>query len=210
MDIDLNQPAAGDQNLILPQAEPFPSMAPRTAAATGFFRSPEKPYEESESESVTAPLQRKRRGPKLLPRDEVQELHNADLAQWNKDYLMNMDAAKLAKAKHKSTAVAKQNAAFWVFGSGIGGVGASKINHPLAMFAGDALAKTFTGAPISGGTKKRSRSGEDEEEEESDSSEAKRARLRQGAEEEIGRGEELIIGADEPLGMPTDEVSCGR
>ncbi|KAI4176877.1 MAG: hypothetical protein LQ343_000734 [Gyalolechia ehrenbergii] len=200
MDLDVDFPRADDEDLILPQAEAFPPTAPQATGGTA-------PLDETSSEAAVAPQQRKPRQPKELPVDRTQELRNADLAQWNNEYLANMDDAKKSKLQHKSTAVAKQNAAFWVFGAGIGGIGAgmgaSRMKGPLAeMFAGDALMRNLTGAPASVAGSKRSRSGE--EEDESDS-EARRVRMREDGEE-IGRAQGFNLEDDDTMVLPGSEV----
>lgn len=200
MDLDVNFPRADDEDLVLPQAEAFPRMAPQAPTGTAAV-------DESSSEAALAPQQRKRREPKELPVDRIQELRNADLAQWNNEYIANMDQARKSKFQHKSTTFAKQNAAFWVYGAGIGGIGAgmgaSGMKGPLAeMFAGNALMQALTGTSASGAGKKRSRSGD--EGDQSDS-EARRVRMREG--EEVGRAQGLNLEDDDTMVLPGSEVS---
>ncbi|KAL8723125.1 MAG: hypothetical protein Q9225_000529 [Loekoesia sp. 1 TL-2023] len=205
MDLDVNFPRADDEDLVLPQAEAFPPMAPQAPTGTAAL-------DEFSSEAVVAPQQRKRREPKELPVDRIQELRNADLAQWNNEYLANMDQARKSKLQHKRATFAKQNAAFWVFGAGIGGIGAgtgaSGMKGPLTeIFAGDALMQALTGTPASGAGKKRSRSGD--EGDQSDS-EARRVRMREG-EEEVGRAQGLNLEDDDTMVLPGSEaIEMGR
>lgn len=193
MDVDVDIPRFDDDDVILPQAEPFPEMVRPEADLSGPL--PKVPEESESSESVEAP-QRKRRAPKELPIDERQELHNADLAQWKNEYLANMAEATEAKNAHKAVTLAKKNAAYWVVGAGIGGVGAglgvSKMKSPLDMFAGDAMMEALTGIKTSTAGQKRGR--DDDEDHESDS-EARRTRIRDD-EEQIGRGERMILDDD--------------
>ncbi|KAL8938250.1 MAG: hypothetical protein Q9211_003297 [Gyalolechia sp. 1 TL-2023] len=200
MDLDVDFPRADDGDLILPQAEAFPPIAPQGPSGTA-------PLDESSSEAAVAPQQRRARQPKELPVDLTQELRNADLAQWNNEYLANMDNAKKSKLQHKSAAVAKQNAAFWVFGQGIGGIGAGKgasqMKGPLAeMFAGDALMRNLTGAPASVAGSKRSRTGDDNDEHDS---EARRVRIREDGGE-VGRAQGFNLDDDDTMVLPGSEV----
>lgn len=203
MDLDLDFPRFDDDDIVLPDAEPFPEMV---LPGTSIHRaSSEVPREHESSDSAEAPLRRKRRGPKLLPVDQRMELHNADLAQWKKDYAENMAEAIEAKKHHKAPALAKKNAAFWVFGSGIGGVGAglgiSKLKSPLDMFAGDAMMEALTGIRTSTAGQKRSRDSENGRDSES---ETRRVRSRAMNEsDQIGRGEGLMLDDD---GMLMSEV----
>ncbi|KAL8939200.1 MAG: hypothetical protein Q9216_003494 [Gyalolechia sp. 2 TL-2023] len=205
MDLDIGIPRADDEDLIFPQAEAFPPTTAQALAGTA-------PLDESASEAAIAPQQRRSRQPKELPVDRTQELRNADLAQWNNEYLANMDEAKKSKHQHKSTAVARQNAAFWVFGAGIGGtgagMGASQMKGPLAeMFAGDALMRLLTGAPASVAGSKRSRS---EDEGDGTDSETRRVRIRED-EKELGRAQGLMLDDDDTMVLPGSEaIEMGR
>ncbi|KAL9029451.1 MAG: hypothetical protein Q9196_002310 [Gyalolechia fulgens] len=205
MDLDVDFPRADDGDLILPQAEAFPPIAPQGPSGTA-------PLDESSSEAAVAPQQRRARQPKELPVDLTQELRNADLAQWNNEYLANMDDAKKSKLQHKSAAFAKQNAAFWVFGQGIGGIGAGKgasqMKGPLAeMFAGDALMRNLTGAPASVAGSKRSRTGDDNDEHDS---EARRVRIREDGGE-VGRAQGFNLDDDDTMVLPGSEaIEMGR
>ncbi|KAL8684850.1 MAG: hypothetical protein Q9218_008106, partial [Villophora microphyllina] len=197
MDVDLNFPLADDGDLILPQAEPFPPIGPQ---GTGLLRSSAAPRDEPSSEESAIAPQRKRREPKTLPYDRTQELRNTILAQWSTDYLTNMEEARKLKLPRKSALITKQNAAFWVFGAGIGGVsisrGGSNMKGPLAdMFSGDALMAALTGfsAPSTG--RKRNRSGDDDE---ASDSEERRVKMRQD-DGEVGRAQGLILDDDDAL-----------
>ncbi|KAL8869607.1 MAG: hypothetical protein Q9174_004150 [Haloplaca sp. 1 TL-2023] len=200
MDVDLNFPTAEDEDLILPQAEPFPS------AGKGFLQ--QEDY--SSSEAAAARQQRKPRGPKVLPVDDPQELRHSVLSQWNDNYLANMQETKKAKAQRKDAADAKGNAAYFVFGAGIGGCGVgrglSNMKSPLAdMFSGEALMRRVTGAS----TLKRSHDGSQDLESDS---EERRVRMRE-AEGEVGRGQGLNLEDDNDMALPTghdDEIELGR
>ena len=197
MDLDsaLRDMEAGDHGNILPAVEPFPEMAAPAAGQHGFLKSISVQVEDEElSESAEAPLNRRPRGPRVLPMDATQELRGSHLTDWNNNYVQNMAAASHQKLLHKLPYQAKKNAAAWVFGSGIGGVGlglgSSKLPSPLDMFAGDKLMEALTGVELSVARKKRGRSEEEDRESES---EGRRTRLRSDEGEQVGRGNGLML-----------------
>ncbi|KAF6219582.1 hypothetical protein HO133_004051 [Letharia lupina] len=212
MDLDLDLPQI-DDDIVLPDAEAFPTTALQAPAGSGILGPSSGVHEEQESsESADAPLQHKRRTPKTLPVDEMQELHNTDLTQWKTDYLANMAEATAAKRSHKAPVLAKKNAAFWVVGAGIGGVGAglgsSKLQSPLDMFAGEAMMEALTGVRISIAGQKR---GRDDEEDHDSGSEARRVRIRDGDGAQIGRGDDMMLDDDGTIMISgNDEVEVGR
>lgn len=203
MNLDLDLPQLDDDGILLPEAEAFPEMIPQIPSETGFLRSSSAvPEEEESSESAEAPQRRKPREPRELTTDMMQELRNADLAQWNNNYVANMTSATHSKSQHKAPALSKKNAAFWVVGAGIGGVGSgigsSKLISPLDMFAGERLMQALTGveAPMAG--TKRSR---EEDGDHGSDSEERRVRMREGDGEQVGRGQEIILDEDDVMGM---------
>ena len=208
MDLDLELPQI-DDDIVLPGAEAFPTTAPRVPAASEILQSLSGLHPEQESsESAEAPLQRRRRAPKALPVDERQELHNTDLAQWKTEYLANMAEATEAKLSRKAPSHAKKNAAFWVIGVGIGGVGAglgsAKLQSPLDMFAGDTMMEALTGVQISSAGQKR---GRDKEKDQDSDSEARRVRIRDGDSDQIGRGDDMMLHDDGTIMMSASDVS---
>lgn len=208
MDLDLDLPLI-DDDVGLPDVEAVPKIAPQAPDGSGILDSALGVHQEQEpSESVEAPLLRKRRAPKVLPVDERQELHNADLAQWKVNYLGNMAEAIETKASHKAPFLAKKNAAFWVTGAGIGGVGAglgsSKLQSPLDNFAGDAIMEALTGVQLPTAGQKR---GRDEEEDHDSDSEARRVRTRDGDGDKIGRGDDRTMNDERPVMMLASDVS---
>ncbi len=210
MDLGHDFPRMDDDDLILPTAEPFPAMIIqggnlRTASS-------EARQEDESSESAEARLPRKPRAPRELPVDERQELHNADLADWKANYADNMSLAVEAKKNHKAPSLAKKNAAFWVVGAGIGGVGTglgiSKLQSPLDMFAGDSMMEALTGFETTMAGLKRGREGEEDL---GSDSEARRVRMRDGESDQIGRGDGLILNEDEGAAvLPAEEVRHGH
>ena len=208
LDLDLDLPRLHEDDDMLPPPEPFPPMAPQAPGEPGFLRSSsEAPHEES-SESAEAPARRRPRAPRVFGMDGQKSLRNAHLASWNNNYAANMADAARAKLQHKVPAVAKKNAAFWVYGAGIGGVGmglgGSKLASPLDMFAGDSLVTALIGvAPETTG---RKRSHAEDEEHEIDS-ETRRVRMRSSDGDQIGRGDNLVLPDDDTMGIPGDDVS---
>ena len=212
MDLDLDLPNFNNDDPLLPlDAEPFPAMAPGAAArARRSGSSSTAPREEESSESAGAPLQRKMRVAKQLPIDERQELHNVQLEEWKNNYVANMAAAVSSKAAQKAAAIAKKNAAYWVMGFGIGGVGVgvgnAKIKGPLDVFSGPAFMDALTGAKRANIGIKRARRIESEDKDGSDS-DARRVRAREDDGEQYGRGNDNIL-QDDDTGMTlASEVS---
>ena len=180
----------GDDDLPLTEGPPF-SPARRLSASPA-ERAPHTSSarpDEQVSSSAEAP-QRKLRPPKTLRADYPQELANADLAHWNTNYLSNMAEATKIKRQHKAIALAKKNAAFWVLGQGIAGVGISlgddRVPNPLAIFSGQALFVALTGREMSPAGSKRTRSLSDDID---GDGEGRRVRARAEEEEHIGRGD---------------------
>ena len=158
--------------------------------------------------------QRRVRAPKAVEADNPQELHNADLARWNTQYLANMAEATRVKEQYKAPAQAKKNAAFWVCEQGLGGVGIGlgqdRVPGPLQMFSGRALLEALTGRETSPARSKRTRSSSGEA---AQDEEARRVRARVDEEEQVGRGEEdeggLMLGDDEELLLRQDDMVSG-
>ena len=207
MELDLDIPHF-DDNIVLPEVEAFPATAHQHPAVSGNLGSSSGAHPEQESsDSAEAPLLRKRRVPKMLPIDERQELRNADLSQWNTNYIANMADATAAKMGRKAPSIAKRNAAFWVVGAGIGGVGAglgsSNLESPLGMFAGNAIMEALTGAKITIAGQKR---GRDVEEDHDSESEARRTRIKDGDWDQLGRGEDMVFEDDGAMRISANEV----
>jgi len=201
----------GDDDLHLSDAEPFPMMS----GALGGNDRPQ-PHLVSEdrvfsqglsSESAEAPQKkRKTKAPKKLAADLDTALRNNDLLTWQREYKDNMTAGRLLNVNKKAKAQTKKNAFFFVYGSGLNGVGngvGSKIPSPLAMFSGEALLAKIAGREIAPKAKKTSKRARDAEEEEEES--IKRVRQEESQhEDEIGRGN-----FDDDLGMIMEDESTG-
>ena len=101
------------------------------------------------SSSTVAALRRKPRSARALPTDWTIELRNAELIDWNKNYLPNMREAARLKTKGTATLRAKKNAEHYVWGSGLGGIGKDFLgaqgSHPLNMYIGDKFFELITG-----------------------------------------------------------------
>ncbi|KAL5317450.1 hypothetical protein ACEPPN_014545 [Leptodophora sp. 'Broadleaf-Isolate-01'] len=191
-DGDFDMPLYGDDGLpVLPDAEPFPLM-------TGGLGGNDRPLHmsdedriisasEESSVSAEAPQRRKKKvkGPAI---DKRSETGGSILTQWIREYPQNMAAAARIKVKHRAIAQAKKNAFYYVYGSGLNGVGDSigsgKFVNPLAMFSGDALMAKITGRPIpKPKSKKRAKRVLEHEEDDEEETPNKRAR-----EDEVGGG----------------------
>ena len=208
LDLDLDLPRFDEDAEMLPPAEPFPPMLPQAPVEPGFLRSSSEAIQEESSKSAEAPARRRPRLPRVLTMDDQKSLRNADLASWNNNYASNMANATKNKLQHKASALAKKNAAFWVYGTGINGVGVRvggpKLPNPLDMFAGDSLVTDLTGVAVQTTGRKRSLTKDVGHETDS---EARRVRMRDEDEDQIGRGDNLIIPDDDTMGILGDEAS---
>jgi meiotic recombination protein REC8 len=148
-------------------------------------------------------MRRKRRPARVLPTDSRMELRNKDLADWNANYLQNMDAVIKSKKNSRVAQGAKKAAEYFVWGSGIGKFSHASANHsapnPFAMFTGDALFELATGLSRTkvAGKKHDRDSGIDDE------TQAQSRRVRQKThapdDRELGRGldDDMPLGADD-------------
>ncbi|KAL4995539.1 Rec8 like protein-domain-containing protein [Aspergillus recurvatus] len=121
-----------------------PARPVRQPVFSGGDDAPREPVETGTHEA-TAP--QRQRAPKILTSDIQTALRNVDLAAMNDDYMHNMAVAAKHKRQNRVPTQAKKNAAYWVFGLGIGsvgaGVGSSRVIHPLRSFSGDELYETL-------------------------------------------------------------------
>lgn len=154
------------------------------------------------SSTVVAHQSRRARTVRPLPVDYTMELRNKDLADWNANYLQNMNQVARIKQQYKRTQRAKKNAAYWVWGSGIGGI-ATRLKgitfNPLNDFIGNSFFELYTGI-----NKKHDRdSGIDE------ATQRESRRVRQKTDEladHLGRGQD-----DEALFLPGgDDIELPR
>ena len=189
MDVDAGQvPITNDEDVIMPEAEPFPSM---TAAG--------QEEEPPSSESAQAPQQRKTRGKAFITLDRRTQIPATVLSSWNDNYVENMRTAAREKRSHQAPWIAKANAVAWIFGRGIGDIGRQTTSigdsHPLAMFAGDRLRAALADDALSPEAEKRKRQGEEDQEADIY---GRHVRARTGSEE-VGRGENIIL--DDDMGL---------
>lgn len=202
-DGDFDMPFYGDDDLpVFPDAEPFPLM---TGGLGGSDRplhmsDEDRVFSASESSvSAEAPQRPKKKAKKLVV-DSRSEISNIALSQHIKDYHQNMAVNFRVKAKQYSNTQATKNAYYFVYGSGINGIGdgigAAKIASPLAMFSGEALMAKITGKPIpEPKSMKRAKRAFETDEQDEEETPNKRAR-----EDEVGRGnhdDEMIFNLDE-------------
>jgi meiotic recombination protein REC8 len=217
-DITFNDalPVFRDDELPLPDAPPFPPLP--HVAATPAEPAPQSSFSQPEEEvpSSAEAHQDRLRAPKVTQADWPQELANADLAKWNANYLANMAEATKIKQQHKAVRLARKNAAFWVLGRGIAGVGTcsgdDRVPNPLAIFSGHTLLEALIGRERSPSRMKRTRSPSDDRDEEG---KARCVRARGEDEQELGRddavgngAEEFILGADDSMIFPGEDVVC--
>lgn len=203
--MDLDLPILGDE---LPDADPLTTHAQQQPDNSS-------QYIES-SPAVVAPVRRKQRAARILPVDVTVQLRSKDLLDWNNNYLANMSAASQAKNQKLLARQAKQNADYWVWGAGIGGIG-SRLQGvsgptPFDMFMGDQLFEHFTGLDrsASAGMKRDRDSGIDDVTQE----ESRRVRQKpNGSSEErehVVEDEAMFIPGGDDVDLPRDEVELPR
>lgn len=164
-------------------------------------------FEETIEIEVTK--KRRVRRPKEIISDDTTALRNMTMAQWNNGYVANMTYAMKQKQQNKIPAISKKNAAFWVFGQGIGsvgvGLGMDHEAHPLRLFSGESLFEAVGGYPRREG---RKRSADD-----SEISERRRVRAREEQTEYLSRENidrlnmEVEVGRDAPSSLFDDHSS---
>ena len=159
-------------------------------------------------EIQTARTRRVRR-PKEIISDDSTALRNMTLAQWNNEYVANMIQAQKQKQQNKIPTISKKNAAFWVFGQGIGsvgvGLGMDHELHPLNLYSGEDLFEAVGGYP----QRKRGKRSVDDDEQ----SEGRRVRARDEQAEHLSRENidrlnmEVEVGRDAPSSLFDDRSS---
>ncbi|KAJ5969096.1 hypothetical protein N7501_005344 [Penicillium viridicatum] len=162
-----------------------------------------------ETIEIEATRARRVRRPKEIISDDTTALRNMTLAQWNNEYVANMIQALKQKQQNKIPTISKKNAAFWVFGQGIGsvgvGLGMDREPHPLNLYSGDDLFEAVGGYPQRKG---RKRSADDDE-----ISEGRRVRARDEQAEHLSRENidrlnmEVEVGRDAPSSVIDDHSS---
>lgn len=202
MNLELDLPKFGDEQFLLPDAEAFPELIGEAPSKEGLRRSSSAISQEDSSHRSAAWVSRKRRTPKPLPIDNAPELRNTDLARWNDEYLVNMAIETQAKLQHNATRLAKKNAAFWVGGSGIGGIGYFSQKTPLDIFAGGALMNALLNVATSVQGRKRNRKEKDDDGSDSDE---RRVRTR-GVENQLGAFDDLPANRNADATIINEEV----
>jgi meiotic recombination protein REC8 len=169
--------------------------------------------EDPSFDSAEAPnKRRKTRTKKKLSLDDTLMLVNEDLRRMRDTYLESMAKSIRHRDIHKGVMQAKRNAQYYVFGTGIMGVGnglgSFGLVSSLQSFSGGALMAKITGI-VPSTTNKRHR--EDTEKPEQDNRSPKRAR----EDDEVGRGneEQPIYNFDDDMpeeGRSSSGVEIGR
>lgn len=178
----------------------------------------QQPAEHSEqviesASSAAAPLRRKKKTAKALPKDRKLELSNNQILAWKINYLDNMKEAARARIQKYAQQQAKKNAEYYVWGAGIGGLGRDHFaaQGPLAGFMGDNLFELFTGK--SRNPKTISKRDRDSGIDEGTQQEARSKRQKTvESEEEVARGQDdeglFMLGGDEEVELPREAVSA--
>lgn len=182
-----------DEHNIIPEVEPLAAMTAEVGVRRARPRVNSSEIDQEESSLILVDARqmvRRRKVPKTLPVDLTISLRNTDLRDWQTSYGQNMLSAIQKKEGHIVTRIAKEKAYNWIFGRGIGdvgnGVGASKLQSPLAMFAGDSLKLVILGAPTSATTHPPKRGREEDDLEPL----GRNVRLRASQDlDQIGRGD---------------------
>jgi meiotic recombination protein REC8, fungi type len=204
----------GEDDPPLPELPPFPPAQHLVPTLTQQIPHSSSVRSEEEVTSSAEAPQHKARAAKVIRPDSRQELANADLAQWNTNYLTNMAEATKVKQQHKASVLAKKNATFWVLGQGIAGVGISSGDHrvpnPFEMFCGQALLAALAEREISPAGTKRTRTFSVDLDEQG---EARRVRARREEEQRVWRDEAgandrevLLLGDDDGAMFPGDDM----
>lgn len=165
-------------------------------------RPPDTRASDQSGTTVRVPQQRQKRASQYLQVDARQELTNDVLRGWTQDYLGNMEDARRVKRQHRNVFLAKKVAAYFVYGQGIGSVGAGmgqgKVAGPLIHFSGHELLEALL-APTNGQKHARSPS--------PTLSEERRVRARSDEEERGRHGEDIAMADDDGIVGMGDEVS---
>ncbi|KAJ4994305.1 hypothetical protein SVAN01_00134 [Stagonosporopsis vannaccii] len=202
---------SGQMEMDLPTyGDDLPDTKVETSTADQWIS--DRPEVIESSSSIAAPMRRKPRSAKSIPKDTRLELRNSELVDWNTKYLQNMEEAARSKIKSRMQQRAKKNAEHYVWRAGIGGLGCDPFatQGPLNRFMGDNLYQLFTGisrTPTS--TAKRNRdNGIDEATQE----EPLCKRQKTVEPEEVGRGPNdetlFMLGGDEEVELPREAAAA--
>jgi hypothetical protein len=201
--MDLDLPILGDD---LPDGEALPTVDQQ--------HSGDQIEVVHSSSTASAPMRKKRRAARVLPTDATMELKNKDLADWNANYLQNMEVITKAKKQGRVTQQAKKDAEYFLWGGGLGGIAQQFAGlpgaNPFDMFMGDNLFELYTGVSRKkvAGAKHDRDSGIDDVTQ----GESRRVRQKSGEpEDEIGRGmgdEDFFMPGGDDVELPREAVSA--
>lgn len=201
--------AQGDNHPTYPEITPFPGRTLPQIQHSSILHSSSVDRSQQEGEgsdyAVGVRMTRKTRIPKPLPLDRAMELGNSVIKAWNENYLANMARATEIKLQHKIPFLAKRNADFWIWGTGIGGIGKELgglgIPTALDIFYGTGLYETVTGfkSPAMAGSKRPL-----ETEGETTEEEGRRVRPRGEDGDEIARGNDTAVMDDDGFALNTE------
>lgn len=175
--------------------------------------------EQIQSTSTTsAPMRRKGRAPRTIPKDYTIEISNKDIASWKNNYLASMKMANRRKITGHNVQQAKKNAEHYVWISGLGGFGDRLLgdveSHPFNMFIGDNFFELVTGVSRKKVAGKRKKVDRDSGIDDGTQDESRHVRQKTAeAEDQAGRGAEddgffMAWGDDAEVELPREAVSA--
>ena len=188
-DVDDQGVFMGDDDPPLPDAAPFSA---RHASSPPPPRQSSSAHPEEVSSVIEVASQRRVRPKTAIKIDQVTQLHNNILKEWEASYLRNM-AFERQKHEHFTSSLhqSKKNAEHLVLSIGLSGLGRefdTDLEHPLRQaFGGQALFDLLTGRDSSPASKKR---GHEDDENGEDDEDGRRVRPRSDDDQEIARGED--------------------
>lgn len=162
--------------------------------------------------AATAPQHSKKL--RVIPLDDPTEVPNQILAEWNDYYIDIMESAHLERAGKVSVAQAKRNAAYWVLDQGLGEVSSNfredLVEHPLAIFSGQALLDDLIGPLKIFESRKRTASVSMSDDTEGRSQSSKRVRSRLGEQKSPAQtehqGDLEVLANDQEISFAEDET----
>lgn len=141
-------------------ASPSTADAEREVVQTIEDVDSEESGDHNEDVAVVTARQKRNRPIQAIPVDNPTQIPNRTLADWQNTYSDTMNAAANENNDKITLAQAKRNAAHWVIGHGISGLGGLGLpgEHPLAAFSGQQLLDSLASPAQAQGGRKRSSS----------------------------------------------------